>query len=327
MPLIRRRQGLLALASCAALLALTPHGHAQADYPSRPVRLIVPIAAGQATDILARVVAEQLSRSLGQPFVVENKAGAGTTIGTDFVAKAPPDGYTLLMATSAGFAAAPALYAKLPYDPVRDFAPISNVGLVIQTMVASREAPFDNVQEFIAKAKAGSMSYASAGNGSTSHLATEMFLHQAGVEAVHVPFKGAAEAQPQLIGGQVQFMFDALPAVLPQVRAGKLKVIGVGSAQRTPLLPEAPTLAEQGLKGFEAVGWIGLAAPAKTPHAVLDKLNKEVQRALATPEMQERLKALSFTPAADTREHFAAFIASEIGKWGQAAKNARIAPQ
>jgi tripartite-type tricarboxylate transporter receptor subunit TctC len=324
---IRRRHGLLALASCAALLALAPRAHAQGDYPSRPVRLIVPIAAGQATDILARVVAEQLSRSLGQPFVVENKAGAGTTIGTDFVAKAAPDGYTLLMATSAGFAAAPALYAKLPYDPLRDFAPVSNVGLVIQTMVASRDAPFDNLQQFIAKAKDGSMSYASAGNGSTSHLATEMFLHQAGVQAVHVPFKGAAEAQPQLIGGQVQFMFDALPAVLPQVRAGKLKVIGVGSAQRTPLLPEAPTMAEQGLKGFEAVGWIGLAAPAKTPPAVLDKLNQEVQRALATPEMQERLKALSFTPAADTREHFGRFIASEIGKWGQAAKNARIVPQ
>ena len=232
-----------------------------------------------------------------------------------------------MRATSAGFAAAPALYAKLPYDPVRDFAPVSNVGLVIQTLVARREAPFDNLQQFIAKAKDGTMNYASAGNGSTSHLTTEMFLSQAGLQAVHVPFKGAAEAQPQLIGGQVQFMFDALPAVLPQVRAGKLKVIGVGSAQRTPLLPEAPTLAEQGLKGFEAVGWIGLAAPAKTPDAVLDKLNQALHRAMATPEMQEKLKTLSFTPAADTREHFGRFIAAEIVKWGQAAKNAHIAPQ
>ncbi|SDC28085.1 Tripartite-type tricarboxylate transporter, receptor component TctC [Variovorax sp. CF079] len=310
-----------------SLPALAPRAQAQADYPNRPVRLIVPIAAGQATDILARLVADQLARSLGQPFVVENKAGAGTTIGTDFVAKAAPDGYTLVMATSAGFAVAPAIYARLPYDPVRDLAPVTNVGLVIQTMVASRDAPFDNLQQFIAKAKSGAMNYASAGNGSTSHLTTEMFLHQAGVPAVHVPFKGAAEAQPQLIGGQVQFMFDALPAVLPQVRAGKLKVIGVGSAERTPLLPEAPTLAEQGLKGFEAVGWIGLAAPAGTPPAVLDKLNQAVGRAMAMPEMQERLKALSFTPAADTREHFGRFIAGEIGKWGQAAKNARIAPQ
>ena len=327
MPFLRRLPSFLALSFGAALLALAPRAHAQADYPSRPVRLIVPIAAGQATDILARLVAEQLSRSLGQPFVVENKAGAGTTIGTDFVAKAAPDGYTLVMATSAGFAAAPALYARLPYDPVRDFAPVSNVGLVIQTLVARREAPFDNLPQFIAKAKGGSMNYASAGNGSTSHLTTEMFLSQAGLQAVHVPFKGAAEAQPQLIGGQVQFMFDALPAVLPQVRAGKLKVIGVGSAQRTPLLPEAPTLAEQGLKGFEAVGWIGLAAPAKTPDAVLDKLNQAVHRAMATPEMQEKLKTLSFTPAADTREHFGRFITAEIVKWGQAAKNAHIAPQ
>jgi len=321
MTLRRRHLATLLLASTVLPAA------AQSDYPNRPVRVIVPIPAGQATDILARVVADQLGRALGQPFVIDNKPGAGTTLGTDVGAKAAADGYTLVMATSGGFAVAPSLYARLPYDPVRDFAPISNLGIVTQTLVTAGNAPWNNLPEFIAAARRQPMNYASAGVGSTSHLTTEAFLHQAGIQATHIPFKGASEAQPQVIGGQVQFMFDALPAVLPQVRAGKMKVLGVGSAERTPLYPEAPTLAEQGLAGFQAIGWIGLAAPARTPPAVLDKLNAEVRRVMALPEVREKLRSLYFTPAEGSREQFGRFIVDDIAKWGRVAKAAGIVPE
>jgi len=324
MTLTRRTLNSLLLAGTAGTVLPAA---AQAAYPSRPVRLIVPIPPGQATDILARVIADQLGRALGQPFVADNRPGAGTTLGTDIAARAAPDGYTLVMATSGGFSVAPAIYARLPYDPMRDFAPVSNLGLVIQTLVTSASAPWNTVQEFVAAAKKQRMNYASAGVGSTSHLTTEAFLHRAGIEATHVPFKGAAEAQPQVISGQVQFMFDALPAVLPQVRAGKMKILGVGSAERTPLYPDAPTIAEQGLAGFQAIGWIGLAAPARTPPAVLDRLNAEVRRAMASPEVRERLRTLYFTPADGSREAFCQYIAADIDKWAQVAKAANIVPE
>lgn len=324
MTLTRRTLNSLLLAGTAGTVLPAA---AQAAYPSRPVRLIVPIPPGQATDILARVIADQLGRALGQPFVADNRPGAGTTLGTDIAARAAPDGYTLVMATSGGFSVAPAIYARLPYDPMRDFAPVSNLGLVIQTLVTSAAAPWNTVQEFVAAAKKQRMNYASAGVGSTSHLTTEAFLHRAGIEATHVPFKGAAEAQPQVISGQVQFMFDALPAVLPQVRAGKMKILGVGSAERTPLYPDAPTIAEQGLAGFQAIGWIGLAAPARTPPAVLDRLNAEVRRAMASPEVRERLRTLYFTPADGSREAFGQYIAADIDKWAQVAKAANIVPE
>lgn len=324
MPVTRRTVNSIWLAGGAA--AALP-SFAQPVYPNRPVRLIVPIPPGQSTDILARVIADQLGRAMGQPFVVDNRPGAGTTLGTDVAARAAPDGYTLVMATSGGFAVAPSIYAKLPYDPQRDFAPISNLGIVTQTLVTSAGAPWNTVQEFIAAAGRQRMNYASAGVGSTSHLTTEAFLHRAGIEATHVPFKGAAEAQPQVIGGQVQCMFDALPAVLAQVRAGKLKILGVASAQRTPLYPDAPTIAEQGLPGFEAIGWIGLAAPAKTPPLVLDRLNAEVRRAMASAEVRERLTALFFTPADGSREAFGKFIAADIAKWSQVARMANITPE
>ena len=328
MTLARRAIAAFSLTPALLLSVLTASpATAQPAYPTRPVKIIVPIPAGQATDILARVAADQLSRALGQPFIVENRAGAGTTMGTDFVSRSAPDGYTLIMATSGGFAVAPALYAKLPYDPVRDFAPITNLGTVTQTLVTSASAPWNNLQQFMQAAGTKSMNYASAGVGSTSHLTTEAFMHQAGITMTHIPFKGAADAQPRVIAGEVEVMFDALPAVLPQVRAGKLKVLGVGSAQRTPLLPEAPTIAEQGLKGFEAVGWIGIAAPAKTPAPILDKLNAELRHIMATPEMREKLKTLNFTPAEGSREEFGMFIGAEIAKWGAVARDAKIKPE
>lgn len=322
---IRRTLAVAALTTLASLLA--PAALAQDRWPSRPVKLIVPVPAGQSTDLIARLVGERLGQALGQPFVVENRAGAGTTIGTEAGARADPDGYTLVMATSGGMAVAPALYAKLRYAPDRDFAPISNLATVVQTMVTRPEAPFSTLAEFIAQARGGTMNYASAGTGSTSHLATEMFLQQAKVKATHVPFKGAAEAQPQVIGGQIDFMLDALPAVAPQIKAGRLKVIGLSSAQRTPLLPQALTLAEQGLTGFEAIGWIGLAAPAGTPEPILDRLNAEVRRIMATPEMRERLQNMYFIAAEGSREEFARFIGQELVKWRTVAKEAGIQAQ
>jgi tripartite-type tricarboxylate transporter receptor subunit TctC len=309
---------------CTAAAALPFAVHAQPAYPSRPIKIIVPIAAGQSTDILARLVGEQLARALGQPFIVDNKPGAGTRLGTDLAARAAPDGYTLVMATSAGFSVSPALYAKLPYRPLEDFAPISNLATVTQTLVTAANAPWNDVQEFLAAARKSPMNYASSGAGSTSHLTTEAFLSHAGVSMVHVPFKGTAEAQPQVISGQIQVMFDALPAVLPQIQGGTLKALGVGSAKRSPYLPKVPTIAEQGLPGFEAIGWIGIAAPAKTPVAILDKLNAEVRRVMAAPEMRERLRLLSFNPAEGSREEFARFIAADIAKWSRVAHDANI---
>ncbi|WP_295857088.1 tripartite tricarboxylate transporter substrate binding protein [uncultured Xylophilus sp.] len=318
------RRAFCASSAAAIATAALPAAWAQSDYPNRPIRLVVPIVAGQATDILARVVADQLGRALGQPIVIDNKPGAGTTIGTDFVAKAAPDGYTLVMATSGGFAVAPALYAKLPYDPIRDFAPITNLGTVTQTLVTAANAPWKDLPQFLAAAKAKSMSYASAGIGTTSHLATEAFIGQTGIQMVHVPFKGVSEAQPQVISGQIEVMFDALPAVLPQIKAGRLRVLGVGSAQRSPFLPDAPTIAEQGVPGFEAIGWIGVAAPAKTPAPILDRLNTELRRIMALPETREKLRTLYFTPAESTREAFAQFIAADLAKSARVAKAARI---
>ena len=325
MSLTRRTLATALLASFAA--AAAPAALAQDNWPNRPVKIIVPVPAGQSTDLIARLVGERLQQALGQPFVVENKAGAGTTIGTEAGARAEPDGYTLVMATSGGMAVAPALYAKLRYSPERDFAPITNLATVVQTMVTRADAPFSNLAEFIARAQGGTLSYASAGTGSTSHLATEMFLQQAKVKATHVPFKGAAEAQPQVIGGQIDFMLDALPAVAPQIKSGRLKAIGVGSAQRTPLLPQAQTMAEQGLTGFEAIGWIGLAAPANTPAPILDRLNAEVRRIMAAPDVRERLQNMYFTAADGTRDEFAQFIRKELAKWNAVAKAAGIQPQ
>jgi tripartite-type tricarboxylate transporter receptor subunit TctC len=307
------RRAVFALALMAAGFV-----HAQA-WPTRPVKLIVPVPPGQSTDILARVLADQLARALGQPFIVENKPGAGLTIGTDFVAKAPSDGYTLLMSSSGSLAMAPAIYTRIAYDPVRDFEPITNIALVIQTLVTAPNSGIKDTKDFVAKAKAGKLNYASSGSGTTSHLAMELFADQAGFKATHIPFKGTTEAQMQVIGGQIEVQFDA-PGVASQIKAGKLKAIGVGSSQRTPLLPDVPTLAEQGYKGFEAVGWIGMSAPAGTPAPILDKLNAEVRKALDLPDVREKLNSLSFTKVGDTREQFGAFIKSEIAKWGRIAK-------
>jgi tripartite-type tricarboxylate transporter receptor subunit TctC len=293
-----------------------------AQYPAKPVKIIVPFTPASATDILGRVVADQLSKSLGQPFVVENKPGAGGIIGTEAAKNAPADGYTLAMAGSGPFGINPAVYSKLPYDPVKDFEPIVNIALTPQMIVVGASTPYRSLRDFVSEAKArpGGIDYGSLGNGSTSHLTMEAFQAAAGIRLNHVPFKGAAEAQAQIMGGNIAAMSDTIPGLLAHLKSGKLRALGVASAQRSPFAPDVPTIAEQGYAGFESVGWIGLAAPAKTPAAVLDTLNAEIAKMLAQPAVKERLAALAFLPVGGTREQFGAFMKAEIAKWSKLAK-------
>lgn len=297
-------------------------GIASAQYPSKAVKVIVPFTPGSATDILGRVVADQLAKSLGQPFVVENKPGAGGIIGTEAAKNAAPDGYTLAMAGSGPFGINPAVYAKLPYDPVRDFEPIANIALTPQTIVVGASTPYRSLKDFVsgARAKPGAIDYGSLGNGSTSHLTMEALQAAAGIRLNHIPFKGAAEAQAQIIGGNLAAMSDTIPGLLAHLKSGKLRALGVASAQRSPFAPEVPTIAEQGYPGFESVGWIGLAAPAKTPAPILDRLNAEIAKMLASPEVKERLATLAFMPVGGSREQFGAFMNAEIAKWSKLAK-------
>jgi len=295
--------------------------HAQ-NYPNRPIRIIAQFTPGTSTDILARVIGGKLTEAWGQQVVIDNRPGAGGVVGTELGAKAAPDGYTLTMAVSSGFGINPTLYAKLPYDAIRDFAPISNIALTPQTLVAYPAYAAKSVKEFVAlaKGKPGQVNYASLGSGSTSHLTMEMFRSAAGIQLNHIPYKGSPAAHAELFSGQIPIMFDAIPAVLPHVKSGRLRGLGIATLKRSPYLPEVPTVAEAGFPGFEAVGWIGIAAPARTPAPVLDKLNAEIVRIINTPEMKERLATLAFTPVGDTREQFARFIKSEIAKWGRAVR-------
>ena len=303
-----------------ALLALAGSASAQ-TYPARPVKIIVPFTAGSATDILARVVGDHLSKSLGQPFVIENKPGAGGIVGTQAAKDAAPDGYTLIAAGSGPFGINPGVYKSLPYDPVRDFEPIGNLVLTPQVIVVGSQSPYKSVKELMAaaKAKPGEISFASLGNGSTSHLTMEALQSAAGAKLNHIPFKGSSDAQTQVIGGNVVTLSDTVTGVLSQVKAGKLRALGVAIPQRSPFLPDVPTLDEQGYKGFESVGWIGLAAPAKTPVAILDKLNAELRKMRDDPAVQQQFEKLAFTPAFGTRQQFATFMKSEIAKWSKVA--------
>src|SRR5258706_880165 len=262
-----------------AALSLTAAGAAiPQQYPAKPVRIVAPFPPGQATDIMARLIAERLARSFGQAFLVENRAGAGGALGTEAAAKAPPDGYTLVMGTIGPLAISPALYSKLAYDPVRDFAPIANLGLTPQTLVAGPSAGFTTLNEFVAQARTAQVDYASSGNGSASHLAMEMLRGAAGVQLSHVPFKGSSEAQTQVMGGQIPVMFDAIPGIAAQVKAGKLRALGIASLERSPFLPDVPTIAEQGFPGFQAGGRVGLPAPATVPQPAPEPAKPRIPR-------------------------------------------------
>lgn len=293
------------------------------EYPSRPIRIIAQFTPGTSTDILARIVAQKLTESWGQQVIVDNRPGGGAIVGTVLAKNAAADGYTLVMAVSSAFGINPSLYAKLPYDVLKDFAPISNLGLTPQTLVTGPGSPYKTTKELVAAARtrSGQVNFASLGAGSTSHLTMEMFAAAAGIKLNHVPYKGSGEAHGQLMAGQVPIMFDAIPATRPHIASGKLRGLGIATLQRTPALPDLPTIAEAGFPNFEAVGWIGIAAPAKTPTAVLDKLNAEMTRILNAPEVVERLDKLSFTPKPGSRAEFTAFIQAEIAKWGKAVKD------
>lgn len=313
----------LLLASSLTSTLVAP-AHAQAAWPTKPVKIIVPYPAGQSTDILGRVTAEQLTKALGQQVIVENRPGAGGSIGADAAAKAAPDGYTLLMVTISTHGIAPGLYPKLPYDPLKDFAPIINIGLTPQVLMVSLKSGITSVQDLIAKAKGGDLNYGSSGNGSASHLAVEMLRDAAGLKLTHVPFKGNADALLALQSGDIQILSDAVPGAIGPVHSGKVKAIGIADTKRSPYLPDLPTIAEQGLPSVVAVGWIGLAAPAQVPEPILDRLNSEMQRILKEPDVVAKLKGLSFVPAGESRQAFAAYIAAEIAKWRKVIKDAGV---
>ena len=312
---------LMIVAALASLGAAMPFAFA-ADYPTKPIRIVVPFPPGGTTDILARAVAQKLSETWNQQVIVDNRPGAGGNIGADLVAKAAPDGYTLVMGTVGTHAINPNLYRKMPYDHVKDFAPVILVAGVPNVLVVNPSLPVHSVHELIdyAKANPGKLNFASSGNGTSIHLSGELFKTMAGVQMTHVPYKGSAPALADLMGGQVQLMFDNLPSSLGLIKGGKLRAVAVTSTTRAAALPDVPTIAESGLPGFEASSWFGLLAPAGTPHDVVGKLNGVVAAWLATPEAKDKLLAQGAIAAGGSPEAFAKHIESETSKWAKVVK-------
>jgi tripartite-type tricarboxylate transporter receptor subunit TctC len=308
------------------MLSVVLGGVAAADaqgYPAKPIRFVVPFPPGGPLDIMARVIGAKLQEAWGQPVIVENKPGAGGGIGADLVAKSPGDGYTLLMGAVSTHAINPTLYAKIPYDPVKDFIPVTLVAQVPNILVVNPSLPVQSVQELIAhaKAKPGALSFASGSTGSTGHLAGELFKTMAGVDMVHIPYKGAAPAMTDLLGGQTQLMFDNIANSLPQVKAGKLRALAVTTIKRADAVPELPTIDEAGLKGFDLTTWFGVFVPAKTPKELVDKLNAEIVKALAGKEGRDRLVTMGTEPPAiTTPAEFAAFVQREEAKYAKVVK-------
>ncbi len=311
------------------LLLLVGTAQAQQAWPSKPVRIVVPFAPGGTTDILARAIAPELTRAFGQTFFVENKAGAGGNLGADIVAKSPSDGYTLLMGTVGTHGINRALYNKLPFDPIKDFAPITVVAGVPNVMVMNADIAksrnINSVADFIAFAKAnpGKLNMASSGNGTSIHLAGELFKSMSGTYMVHFPYKGSGPAIFDMLGGSMDVMFDNLPSAIPHIKSGKLKALAVSSSQRSEAMPDLPTIEEAGgptLKGYEASSWFGLLAPAGTPPDVVRRIQQETAKAMNTPAVKEKLLAQGAIPGGNTPEDFAKFIDAEHKKWAQVVK-------
>jgi tripartite-type tricarboxylate transporter receptor subunit TctC len=311
-------------AVCATLAGLLsfPLLAAEQAYPSRPIRLVVPFPPGGSLDVVARAIGQKLTDAWGQPVIVDNRPGAGGNIGADLVAKSPPDGYTILEGALSTHAVNVSLYAKMPYDPIKDFVPITLVAVTPNVLVVHPSVPVNSVPELVAYAKAhpGKLSFGSGSNGSAGHLAGELFKTEAGVDMVHIPYKGGAPAMQDLLGGQIQLMFDNLANSMQQVRAGKLKALAVTTARRSTLVPELPTLAETGLPGFDIYTWWGFMAPAGTPREIVAKWNVEVARILNTPEMKSFFAQQGAEPASTSPDEFAAMIRSEIPKYAKIIK-------
>lgn len=315
----RRSMGMLTAVALATLVPLSA-AWAQA-YPAKPITMVVPFPPGGPTDLVARVLAQKMSEQMGQPILVDNKPGANGNIGAVAVSKAPADGYTVLYNTSS-ITLSPALYKKLAYDVKRDLAPVSSTAVVPLALVVHPAVPANNVKEFIAYAKAhpGKLSYGSAGNGNVTHLAAFQFALSNGIDATHVPYRGSAPADVDLVGGQIQFMTDTVNSVAPFVRDKRMKVLAVTTPQRIALFPDAPTLAESGMPGFDAGAWQGLMVPAATPRAVVDRLNAEVRKALKNPDVLERLALQGTEPLGSTPEEYGAYIGKELVRWASVVK-------
>jgi tripartite-type tricarboxylate transporter receptor subunit TctC len=313
---------LLRYLASTLLVCLPLAAAAQAsDFPNKAIRLVVPFPPGGATDAAARLVAVKMSEHWGQPVLVDNRAGAGGNVGSDLVAKAPADGYTLVMGVTGSHAINTSLYSKMPYDPVTDFVAVSQVAVVPNVLVVHPSVPAKNLAELVALAKKepGKLNYASLGNGTAAHLGMEMLKSEAGVDITHVPYKGSAPAVSDLLAGQVQMMVDGLPSALPHIKAGKLRAIALTSLRRAPSLPDLPTISES-YPGFYADAWSGLFAPKGTPQPVVDKLSAEVQRILKLPDVREKLAALGAEPVGSTQAEFTAHVKREIDKWAKVVK-------
>ena len=309
-------------AIAALTLAAMGSAHAQAGYPSKPIHIVVTFTTGGAPDILARLIGERLQAAWGQSVVIDNKPGAGGNTGADSVAKAPPDGYTVVVGTVGTHSINGALYKKMPYDMVKDFTPITLLATTPNMLVVHPDVPAKNLKDFIALGKKdGKMTFASSGAGTSIHVSGELFKTMTGIDMEHIPYKGRASAIPDLLGGRVTMMFDNMPSSLPLVKDGKLRALGVTSAKRSAAAPEIPTIAEQGLPGFEAVSWFALFAPANTPAPIADKLQAEVSRILKSPEISQKLLAIGLEPGGGTPAELAAYQKAEITKWAKVVKD------
>jgi tripartite-type tricarboxylate transporter receptor subunit TctC len=309
----------------AAALFCTANIYAQ-PYPTKPIRLVITYPPGGNTDLVGRALAQKLNESFGQQVVVDNRGGAGGVLGTMITAQAAPDGYTIMLGTSAGMVCNPLLSKKLTYDPVRDFAPVSMVVIVPQLLVINPQLPVKNVRELIAlaKAKPGYLSAGSSGVGTPNHLGTELLKWLAGVDIVHIPYKGGGPAVTDLIGGQIQMGFSSVPAVLPHIKAGRLIALGVGSAKRSPALPNIPTIAEAGVPGYEYTTWYGIFAPARTAPPLIAKLNTAIVKAVESPDIKDRFTALGGDPEPGTPEELRVYMANESAKWARIIKAGNI---
>ncbi len=309
-------------AAFGATLAVAALPAQAQDYPSKSVTVVVPWPAGGPSDIAARPLAKGLNENLGQPFVIDNRAGASGNIGSGIVARAKPDGYTLLITSSSPIVINPSIYKKMPLDPMKDLAPITNLLRVPLVLVVNPSLPVNDLQELIAhiKAEGGKFQYASSGNGTPQHMTTELMKTQAGLEMIHVPYKGSAPAITDVLGGHLPMMFDSTIAIMPHITSGKVKAIAVTGAQRSPLLPDVPTFSEAGMPGFESYAWYGFFAPAGTPKEIVEKLNAEAQKVMKSPEYQRVLADTGSEYVGTSVEEFAQFVEAETAKWSKVAK-------